>query len=636
MSYTQRKCMKKTILAAITLLFVVYCNRQQPSGVSTDSRFVTLSPKIEWKKGATLLTRPESVDTVRFHIANKKEGFNTLSSFSNTDFTPVFRRVPAGIIKIEIDGLDSNGISIFYGRDSSSYINYSDIEGEFKPTITVSLRPPLPPVNFAYTNLTATGVVLIWQDQASNEDSFFVYQDGQLYTVLGANSVLSAVSGLQENTPYRFFVKARNDSGFSAPSDTLLLTTLNLPPAAVVVAVTATTTSSVSLSWNANTNTDFSAYKIFQSNTATVDTLSALVATLSAQNTTAYTVTGLSAGMTYYFKVYVFDQGGLSGGSNAVSASTNQANTAPAAVTLNNPADISSSSLTLSWSQNSDTDFASYRIYRSTTAGVSTSSTLVSTITTQTTVNFSVTGLNSGTLYYFKVFVFDQGGLNTGSNEVSAITQPPNVPPTAVTLNNPSNITTSSLTLSWTQNNDTDFESYRIYSSTSSGVTTSSTLLTTVTSAATTTFNVTSLNPNTTYYFKVFVFDQGGLNTGSNEVSATTTAVSSDSGIFTQDANTVVLYRFDNTGASDTLYDVSVNGFHGKLNGPAWTTGIAKQGLNFTSSWMYVNLPKSINAGSSFTLEIWIYPHSSNPGGESMIFRHRADNRDIAIAYNKV
>jgi len=95
-------------------------------------------------------------------------------------------------------------------------------------------------------------------------------------------------------------------------------------------------------------------------------------------------------------------------------------------------------------------------------------------------------------------------------------------PPTAVTLNAPAeaDITYNSIVLTWTENQDPDFEKYEIYMSTTEGEL--GTLVTTITDSSTTTYTVTDLTPGTTYYFTVRVVNTAGLYADSNTVSATT------------------------------------------------------------------------------------------------------------------
>lgn len=90
----------------------------------------------------------------------------------------------------------------------------------------------------------------------------------------------------------------------------------------------------------------------------------------------------------------------------------------PTSVTLNNPVNSSSNTISLSWSQNNDTSFGTYKLYRAEHENVTTSDTLVATITDRTVLNYSDTDLPSGVTYYYKLFVFNTAGWSADSNDV--------------------------------------------------------------------------------------------------------------------------------------------------------------------------------------------------------------------------
>ena len=74
-----------------------------------------------------------------------------------------------------------------------------------------------------------------------------------------------------------------------------------------------------------------------------------------------------------------------------------------------------------------------------------------------------------------------------------------------------------SVSLSWSKNEDPDFESYRIFRDTVAGVDLNDTLVATVTDQNQTTFVDEGSDPDSTNYYRVFVFDRAGLSSGSNE-----------------------------------------------------------------------------------------------------------------------
>jgi fibronectin type 3 domain-containing protein len=111
-------------------------------------------------------------------------------------------------------------------------------------------------------------------------------------------------------------------------------------------------------------------------------------------------------------------------------------------------------------------------------------------------------------------------------NQAPTFTAPGKVtiqsPPSAVVLFPPSSATQSALTLYWTQNQDNDFYSYRIYRGNTSAVDNNSLLVNTILSRTTTSYSDTGLSANTTYYYRVYVYDQSGLYSASSVESGST------------------------------------------------------------------------------------------------------------------
>ena len=128
----------------------------------------------------------------------------------------------------------------------------------------------------------------------------------------------------------------------------------------------------------------------------------------------------LNPGGSHFLKVVVYDKYDSTRTSTLVKVTHKP----PTAVTLNPPTDSTSDGLTLTWSANSDSGFASYKIYYSTTAGVDTSKTLFGPITNKNVTTIDLAGLSSSTDYYIKVYVFDLAGQFAGSNEVHGKTTP--------------------------------------------------------------------------------------------------------------------------------------------------------------------------------------------------------------------
>jgi hypothetical protein len=195
-------------------------------------------------------------------------------------------------------------------------------------------------------------------------------------------------------------------------------------------------------------------------------------------------------------------------------------NSPPQPVTLS-AAPLSTFEIVLSWTKSNSADFASYRIYRSTNAAVSESSELVTTITNVNTTGYTDDDLNDNTTYYYRVFVYNNSNLSSGSNTASAKTKT-NSPPEAVEL---FAIVQSDNTvdLVWSKNNEADFASYRLYKDHDTTQTDLDSLradlLSYIDNRNTSTFT-DSLPDTLLHYYQVYVVDKHGASTASNVVSA--------------------------------------------------------------------------------------------------------------------
>jgi chitodextrinase len=191
--------------------------------------------------------------------------------------------------------------------------------------------------------------------------------------------------------------------------------------------------------------------------------------------------------------------------SAAYGASTTADNTAPENVTGLTVSNISSSGLTLIWNASVSEDTTGYEIYRD--------SILITTVTETT---YSFTGLSASTQYAFTVKAKDGSGNIAGGTSVTASTTATldTTAPNNVTNLTTSNITASSVTLSWTASTSSDVSGYDIYNGAS--------FVTTVTG---TTYNASGLNANTNYTFNVKAKDNSNNIASGTSVTFTTSAV---------------------------------------------------------------------------------------------------------------
>lgn len=197
----------------------------------------------------------------------------------------------------------------------------------------------------------------------------------------------------------------------------------------------------------------------------------------------------------------------------------------PDAVTVHsiNVPDQSFDRLQIAWSASNASDFAQYRIYRDISAGVDSSDFLVRTITSPGSVTAVDTGLTENTRYYYRVYVADNTGLMTGSNEADGLTGQ-DLPPDPVELYPPVATpgTHDRLELSWSESNDDDFLRYELYRSYDPAVDSLDILL--FTSNSQESFVDIDLDADSLYYYGVLTRDLAGNVSWSNTVSGRTNA----------------------------------------------------------------------------------------------------------------
>jgi hypothetical protein len=123
--------------------------------------------------------------------------------------------------------------------------------------------------------------------------------------------------GLEAGTTYFYRVVAITDTGTAPPSDVVSATTDAGPLDPPTLTCSSTSTDAIDLSWTDVTGE--TGYRIERSTDGSTDWTT--IAT-TGQDVTVYTDAGLSAGTTYYFRVFAENDGGGSPASNVGSATT--------------------------------------------------------------------------------------------------------------------------------------------------------------------------------------------------------------------------------------------------------------------------------------------------------------------------
>ena len=336
------------------------------------------------------------------------------------------------------------------------------------------------------------------------------------YNVSGITSTSTSVSALAKGTLYYWRVQAANSGGGSDWSNVWDFTTVSpqLPatPELVSPANGATEISlPAALAWDAAANA--SSYTV---QVSTSQTFSSFAYNVSGITSTSTSVSGLSAGTSYYWRVQAVNTDGNSGWSS-VWGFTTTVPPAPAAPVLASPANGATNvavPAALAW--NSSSGATSYTVQVSTSQSFATLAYNASGITSTST---TASGLSAATLYYWRVLAANTTG-NSDWSEVWSFTTTEAQIPAAPTLSSPANgafNVSKTPTLSW--NASPGATSYRLQ------VSTSSTFSTTVYDAA----NITStsaalsgLRSFTRYYWRVNASNSAGTSAWSSSRYFTT------------------------------------------------------------------------------------------------------------------
>lgn len=260
--------------------------------------------------------------------------------------------------------------------------------------------PPSIPTGLTASAISSTQINLQWADATDNVavTGYRVYRNGALLATLG-NVISYQSTGLSPSTTYSFTVRALDASGNVSGNSTAASATTQAAPDAIApttpLGLSASTVSSsrINLGWSASTdNVGVTGYRIYQNGQYL----------LTVGNVTTYQTSGLAASTTYTYNVDAIDAAGnASGVSAAATATTLAPNTA-----------------ILAWDAVTSPNLGGYRVYYGTAPGTyfqaAGQGINVGNVTT-----YTVTGLGSGTRYYFSATAYDtSNNESVYSNEV--------------------------------------------------------------------------------------------------------------------------------------------------------------------------------------------------------------------------
>jgi len=445
--------------------------------------------------------------------SNIENGFKIERRLSTATAYTVIATVGANVTSRADSGLAANTKYFYRVRAFNANGNSAYAAAVSATTLPF---PPAGPGNLTATVISNNQIDLAWADNSGDETGFKIErkipQSGDIYAqiaTVGANVTSFSSTVLNANTKYYYRVRANNAGGDSPYSNAVNAITFPNPPAAPGN-LTATTSgqSQINLAWadNSGNETGFRIErKIPQGGSVYAE-----IATVGA-NLTSYSDTGLSAGTQYFYRIRAANAGGQSPYSNEANATTLQG--APAAPGNLAATTISSSQINIMWADNSGNE-AGFKIERKTPQSGGTFAEIATAGANVT--NFSSTGLNANTKYFYRVRAYNNGGHSAYSLAVDATTLPK--APAAPTNLTAAVLINLQIKIVWKDNafNEDIFLIERRLGAAGA-----------YTQIATAGPNVMSytdagLNPVTTYFYRVRASNLGGSSIYSNETNATT------------------------------------------------------------------------------------------------------------------
>lgn len=339
---------------------------------------------------------------------------------------------------IDKDGLESN-TTYYYKVRAASAEGFSP----FTSTVfaTTLSNAPTSPTNLSVTPISGTELLLEWDDESSNEAGFIISRTtDQLGTFTAIDTVPANVTtyqntGLTNNQPYFYYVRAFNEDGLSERHTNIATEkTADVPVIPTNVQLTVKDAKTIVVSWEVSTapstTREAKGFSVELANILGIkppkarktnnqrvnnedDLIFFPVKSVDA-NTRSLEVTNLIPNQKYIFRVKAFNDNGNSPYSSETSATTliDASIPAPNAPTNLVAEAVSQSEIDLTWKDNSSNEKV-FKIERK-LSGATTWEEIGQVISG--TTSFSSLGLKEDSTYLYRVRASNEGGESAYSN----------------------------------------------------------------------------------------------------------------------------------------------------------------------------------------------------------------------------
>jgi carboxypeptidase T len=294
-----------------------------------------------------------------------------------------------------------------------------------KEAIYCTAAPPAAPGSLTAAAVSTSQINLTWTDSDTETGYQIERCSGAGCTEFAAianaaaNTTAYSDAGLTASTSYTYRIRAANSSGSSPYTNEASAVTfdLPLPPAAPTgLTAAAVSTSQINLAWtdNAADETGFQIERCSGVGCANFTQIAAVGA-----NVTSYSNTGLTAAISYTYRVRATNSGGNSAYSNEASATTQSAPAVPAAPTNMTATAVSRTQINLVWVDNATNEIGYYVERCKGTA--CTNFARIATLGVNVT-SYANTRLSKNTTYRYRVQAYNAAGISAYSNIATATT----------------------------------------------------------------------------------------------------------------------------------------------------------------------------------------------------------------------
>ena len=442
----------KKLYPLLSVLFLIYwgCEEEQPEEVDTTPPTVTVtfpqnnSSVFEIVSITCISSDNEGVEKVELWVNGVTTGLTDNSEPYSFDWNTTL--VDNGNYTITIRSYDTSD-------------NTTDSEPIVLTVDNTQSNPQ--PINITSVVFDNGGFTITWNQSTDGDFSSYELEKSTDST-MNSPSVVFTTDSLEQTTyfdtdvnplSYQYYRITVIDTFSYETKGQIVSSSLDPVPSSVNVESVEYDTTQMTITWSESPDGDFKHYRLLVSEYNNSEYGLGLT-TITNQSTTSHSITQFNPNNDYWYFVEVSDTLGLTSIGTGL---TNSLNNQP------NPVDVVSvtydlDSMTITWVQSSDNDIFSYELLQSDSEnGIYTS---VIVITDQSTTSHSITEYDPLVENWFKIKVTDYWNLtSTGSGMTNSIDTPPN-PSVLYPIN-----FSDGQKISWSQNNDYDFKSYKLYES---------------------------------------------------------------------------------------------------------------------------------------------------------------------------